>query len=201
MSVSVCAVTHSAEESTRRRLIRVARDRFAAEGYAATSLDAVAVAAGVTKGSLYHHFAGKADLFTAVFADEQAALTRVVAEAYGAESDPWEAARAGMRVFLDAHMDPGVRRITLVDAPSALGWHAVRKLDAPYGFALMRAALEALAATGRLRHQEIDALAHLLFGALCEAAMSIADADDPQAARRAMQRELEALLETIAPRG
>jgi hypothetical protein len=48
---------------------------------------------------------------------------------------------------------------------------------------------------------DLDALAHLLFGALCEAAMSVADAGDPRSARQEMQRELETLLETIAPRG
>jgi len=192
--------TASFDDSTLERLIRVARTRFAEEGFAATSLDTIAADAGVTKGSLYHHFSSKADLFGDVFEDEQAAITRHIAAASASQRDAWDAAYAGVRAFLDAHMDPGVQRITLVDAPSALGWEEMRKLREPYGLALIRAALEALAGTDRLRFRQIDALAHLLFGALCEAVLYIAAADDPGAARRKMERELRALLETIAPR-
>ena len=115
------ARNHAADSSTLERLIRVARARFAEDGFAATSLDTIVADAGVTKGSLYHHFDSKADLFSDVYEDEQAALTRRVAEAYGSKRDPWAAAYAGMSAFLDAHMDPGMLRITLVNAPSALG--------------------------------------------------------------------------------
>jgi AcrR family transcriptional regulator len=56
---------HSA--STRRALVDVAEGLFAEYGYAATSLDAIVAGAQVTKGALYHHFAGKRALFEAVF--------------------------------------------------------------------------------------------------------------------------------------
>jgi len=194
------AAAPGSEGSTLERLIAVARARFATDGYPATSLDTIAADAGVTKGSLYHHFDGKADLFSDVFEDEQAALSRRIAEASAREDDPWDAAHAGLRAFLDTYMDPGVQQITLVDAPSALGWEQLRALREPYGLAVMKAALEALAADGRLRFHTIESLAHLLFGALCEAALYIAAAEDRQAARDEMERELERLLETIAPR-
>ena len=46
-------------EATTVALVEAARDLFAKDGFAATSLDAVVAKAGVTKGALYHHFSGK----------------------------------------------------------------------------------------------------------------------------------------------
>ena len=52
---------------TRAELIAVAERRFSADGYHATSLDAVADEAGFTKGAVYSNFASKEDLFFAVY--------------------------------------------------------------------------------------------------------------------------------------
>src|SRR5512140_1568060 len=49
-------------EDSRRDLMNVAIDCFAKHGYAATSIDRIAKAAGVTKGALYYHFKDKEQL-------------------------------------------------------------------------------------------------------------------------------------------
>jgi len=183
--------------ATVERLIAAAREHFAEDGFAATSLDAVVERAGVTKGALYHHFSGKADLFGDVFEDEQAKLAGRVARASAEHEDPWDAATAGLHAFLDACLDPGVQRIVLIDAPSALGVPAMRDLEAPYGLALIREALRRVRAAGDLPDADESALAHLLFGATCEAAMYIARAEDPRAARDEMEGELRTLLENL----
>jgi AcrR family transcriptional regulator len=54
------------QAQTRERLIAVAREMFLADGYAATSLDKVAVRAGFSKGAVYSNFAGKEQLCMAV---------------------------------------------------------------------------------------------------------------------------------------
>lgn len=46
----------------RTRLLDAARDAFRRDGYAATSLDDLCRAAGVTKGAFFHHFRSKEDL-------------------------------------------------------------------------------------------------------------------------------------------
>lgn len=55
---------------TQSAIIRAAATIFAERGYARTTLDAVAVEAGVTKGALYFHFASKHDLANALIAEE-----------------------------------------------------------------------------------------------------------------------------------
>ena len=55
-----------ADPDLRQRLIAAATEAFAASGYAGATLDDIAARAGVTKGGLYFHFAGKEELFFAV---------------------------------------------------------------------------------------------------------------------------------------
>jgi AcrR family transcriptional regulator len=185
-------------EPTFDRLLHAARDRFSRDGFAATSLDAVAAAGGVTKGSLYHHFSGKADLFEAVFEEEARSLTEQVAQLVAKERDPWKGALAGIRAFLEGAQDPAVQRIMFLDAPSVLGWARVREVDAQYGLALVRLALERLIAAGRIRRQDVEILSHLLFAALLEGAQLIAQAEDQAATRRKVEREMRQFLDALA---
>jgi AcrR family transcriptional regulator len=52
---------------TRQLLLRVARERFIADGYAATTNRAIAEAAGITPGAIYHYVSSKAELYAAVY--------------------------------------------------------------------------------------------------------------------------------------
>jgi AcrR family transcriptional regulator len=54
---------------TRELLLQTAREIFLARGYAATTLDHIADAAGLTKGAVYSNFSSKDDLFLAIFAE------------------------------------------------------------------------------------------------------------------------------------
>ncbi len=68
MSVSDSPAVSRAERQaqTRESLIETARDMFLADGYAATSLDRVALKAGFSKGAVYSNFGGKEELCMAV---------------------------------------------------------------------------------------------------------------------------------------
>ncbi len=61
-------VRRTKEESleTRAAIIAAARDVFLTNGVTRTSLEQIAVAAGVTRGAIYWHFADKAELFFAM---------------------------------------------------------------------------------------------------------------------------------------
>jgi AcrR family transcriptional regulator len=179
------------------RLLAAGAEHFARDGFAGTSLDAVAATAGVTKGSLYHHFRGKRDLFEAVFEQLAARLSEEVAAAALAKRDPWQVAYTGLGAFLEGSQDPGVQRIMLLDGPSVLGWERVRELEAPYGLALIRSVIDLLRDAGQIGRHDPDVLSHLWFGAITEGALLIARADDPAAARRKVDRELRALLDGL----
>ena len=180
-------------------LLDVGRRLFAERGYAGAGTEEIVRHAGVTRGALYYHYRDKQDLFRAVVEDLQQELMQRVQAAAGAEADPWERLRAGMHAFLDACREPAVRRIVLVDAPAVLGWAAWRELDARYGFGLLRAALQGLLDAGLLEPQPVEPLAHVLLGALSEAGLVIAQAEDVQAARAAVGASLDRLLRGLRP--
>lgn len=58
--------TKAEAEQTRQSLLSTARQLFAQQGVAKTSLDQIAQAAGLTRGAVYWHFANKAELFHAL---------------------------------------------------------------------------------------------------------------------------------------
>jgi AcrR family transcriptional regulator len=181
-------------EATRRALVESARNLFASEGYPDTQLEDVVRSAGVTKGALYHHFQGKADLFRAVFEHEQRQLAKRVSDAYRRQRDPWKGFFAGCRALLEAQLDPGVQRVTLLDAPSVLGWEQMREIGSKYCLQLVKKGLEEAIAAGQIASRPIEPIAHLVFGAVCEGAMMVARADDQRAAAKRVLTELSTLL-------
>jgi AcrR family transcriptional regulator len=82
------AAAESAE--TRARILRAAREHFAAGGYRRTSNQAIAAAAGVTPTALYHYFASKADLFAAAHEAALAVLLDAYRAAAAGSSEPVE---------------------------------------------------------------------------------------------------------------
>ncbi|QZT64565.1 TetR/AcrR family transcriptional regulator [Mycolicibacterium austroafricanum] len=180
--------------ATTAALLDAARELFAAHGYETTSLAAVAARAEVTKGAVYHHFDGKRQLFEAVFVTEVDRMAVPLVAAYRGAEDPWQGFAAACRAFLTECLDPGVQRIVLRDAPAALGWEQVRRLEAPL-LEMMETAIAAACDAGRIPPRPPALLARFLFGALCETAMVIARADDPGAAHRAAVAEVDRILD------
>lgn len=184
-------------EATTGALVDAARELFARDGYDATSLDAVAARAGVTKGAVYHHFARKRQLFEAVFSREIEHMTVPLAAAYSRKKDPWDAFNAASRAFLDECLDPGLQRIVLLDAPAAIGWEGIRRLEAPL-LEMMELAISRAVDAGRIASRPPGPLAHFLFGATCEVAMIVARADDQKAAQRQAVAEIGRVLDSLA---
>jgi AcrR family transcriptional regulator len=184
-------------EATTTALVDAARELFAHDGYDATSLDALAARAGVTKGAVYHHFEGKRQLFEAVFTGEVERIARPLAKAYGRKNDPWDAFQAGCRAFLDECLDPGLQRIVLLDASAAIGWEQIRHLESPL-LEMMELGIFRAAEAGRIARRRPGPLAHFLYGAPCETAMIVARADDQKAAHRDAIAEIARVLDGLA---
>jgi AcrR family transcriptional regulator len=184
-------------EPTRAELTRVARELFAERGYAGIGTEEIVARAGVTRGALYHHFTDKKDLFRAVHEELEQELVAAIGEQIAGIEDPWELIVTGVRAFLDATTDPALRQIALIDAPAVLGWEEWREIDARYGLGLVSFALRNAMDRGLFREQEVTPLAHLLIGAMTEAAMMVANATDPAVARREAEPALLALVEGL----
>ncbi|MFI7277853.1 TetR/AcrR family transcriptional regulator [Streptomyces sp. NPDC049879] len=183
-------------ERTRRVLLREGRRLFADHGYAAVSLAQITEAAGVTKGALYHHFAGKAELFHAVLTAVQDEVGRRVAAVADQHADPWDRLVAGSEEFLAATTDPDTQRIMLVDGPAVLGWNEWRAMDQAASARHLHDALAALMDGGAIPRQPVAPLVHLLSGAMNEAALWLAASagpDDLADTTAALRRLLGAL--------
>jgi AcrR family transcriptional regulator len=185
-------------EATTAALIAAARDLFAERGYASVGTEEIVQRAGVTRGALYHHFrGGKEELFRAVLVQISAETMQHVVQAAAATDDPWEELVLGSEAFLDACMTPEVQRIMLVDGPSVLGWDVWRAIDTDHGLGLLEAAVRNAMDAGRLQPGSPSAVAHVLAGALDEAGMVVARAEDPAAARADMGLTVRRLLEGL----
>jgi len=167
-------------EQTRAAVVEAAVSLFAADGYAATTIDAVAAEARVAKGGVYHHFANKAELFEAAFiAMEERLLARVTA-AINDATDTEQMVISGIDVFLAECCRPDFRQIALLDAPAALGWARWKQIDEQFFLGLMKGGLEDLASTERYDIPDIDLTARVLLAALTEAGLAAATAARPR---------------------
>jgi AcrR family transcriptional regulator len=184
-----------AVDATRAALLDSAEALFAQKGFAATSLDEVAAAARVTKGALYHHFrGGKLALFEAVFEQVDRRLAERIAAAIPPDATLWQLVENGVDAYLEACTDPVVRRIMFQEGPVALGWKRWRELDGCASRELLSLAVTGLLEAGEIRPQPAELLVRLLFTTLGEAGMSVAEAEDQQAAQAEARDLLIALI-------
>jgi AcrR family transcriptional regulator len=187
--------------STRAALIETARGLFAERGYANVPADEIVSAAGVTRGALYHHFADKQALFLEVFEELETELSAEVKAAVDAAPDHWTGMVAALSRFLDACQRPEVVRIALTDAPAVLGWQRWREVEARHGLGLITEQLDVAVTNGLLVAAPVPALAQLVLSAVIEAALLIAHAADPAAARAEAEQALLVLLSGLTKPG
>ncbi|HEV2362792.1 MAG TPA: TetR/AcrR family transcriptional regulator [Caulobacteraceae bacterium] len=186
-------------EATRGAILVAAERLFGQTGFAGVSVDDIAAAAGVAKGAVYHHFASKEALFEAVFERAAAELQQRVHAAAAGSGDFLRRLSASARAYFEACAADPFERIILKDGPAVLGWDRWRQIDERYFLAMLPAGLEAAMAAGQIRRQPAPPLARLLIGALTEAAVACAAADDPAGAGRELARALDSLLEGLRP--
>ena len=68
--------TVSEAQATRQHVLSAAVEVFGTRGYPSATLDEIATRAGVTRGAVYHHFGGKAELYDVVLRDEADSVLR-----------------------------------------------------------------------------------------------------------------------------
>jgi AcrR family transcriptional regulator len=183
--------------------------RYPEHGYTQAPIEELVRACGLTRGALYHHFGSKQGLFLAVVRqlDEELLARITAAEADTAQLDPIEQFLRACRAYLEATLDPGVRRILLLDAPAVLATledvdvdvdvdgdvdAASAALDAT--IAPLRDGLTELAAHGLLREVDLEIAARMLGGALFEAAIWAGGAARPRKALDAAMHTLTLIM-------
>jgi AcrR family transcriptional regulator len=170
----------SQSAATKRAVIEAASALFVERGYENTSVNDIVARSGVSVGSIYHQFGGKAEVFLVLA--EQVLNTHAAASVQGmrrareaGETDPVEIYVAGAREWLiDTWRRRDLARITLGD-------------DAPPGYSTMRRKADAKS----LHSAEglpigdpplADSAAHAVTGLMHSAAMQIIDVQDEETA-------------------
>ncbi|KZB61954.1 TetR family transcriptional regulator [Thalassospira lucentensis] len=168
-------------EENREKLISAGRKAFGSQGFAASSMDEMTASVGLTRGALYHNFGDKKGLLAAVVARVDGEMVARAQAASANAGDEWEQLLAEGAAYIAMALDPEVRRIVLLDGPAFLG--------DPSHWPSQNACLEAtkqvvgkLIADGVMKPVDIDAAARLLCGAALNAALWVADSDDPKSA-------------------
>jgi AcrR family transcriptional regulator len=177
-------------------LVDSALELFTERGYAATSLDEVAKRARVTKGALYHHFAGKQALFEAVFdVVENTTMSRLAKIVVNREGSVWDSVMEGLRQYMKVCLEPSYQRIVIHEGPVVMGWERWRECDDRYSFGVVRAGVALLVESGEIDDLPVDTTSRLLFGALWSGATLIAGSADPQRTSEEVFDTLVRLLE------
>lgn len=200
-----------------------ARGEFGSRGYADTSVDDIVARAGVTKGAFYHHFEGKKEIFVEVFEEVEREVSRAAFVVHlehrpfqppegrspqersrailrfvgQTNEEVWQLLRERCRRYLELHTDPQVKQIALVDARWVLPWSEWQTIKEEQGVVLLRADLRRTSQRGLLKPLPLPTLALLLQGALNEACMVVAAAEDPEATLEEAMVVIEAFLEGL----
>lgn len=186
--------TKEASEATAATILAIARRLYTEHGYAAVSLEQIAAEAGVTRGAVYHHYGNRLGLFTAVHTEVAASIEEAILRATGGTHDTWRSLELGSQAFLRASVADDARQIMLLDGPAVLGWAQWRQADAAHSARQLDDVLQQLADEGTIAVASVPAASALLSGAMNEAALWIAEANDRETALAEAWQTLALLL-------
>jgi AcrR family transcriptional regulator len=178
-------------------ILASARTLFRTRGFESTSIDDIAEGAGVAKGAVYHHFDSKEAIFTRVLEMVQAEIQQTPLPPVSATSDLADRIAAGVEHYLLTASEPRFRRILLIDGPAVIGWRHWREIDDRYFGAGARMANTALLGPNASK-AEVEALTHLIMGAVMEAALVCATSTDVKQTARELSGTLRRLLKGLS---
>ena len=165
-------------EETRAKLIEAARKAFASKGYAASSMDDLTAAAGLTRGALYHNFGDKKGLLQAVIDQIDTEMLERTRAASSRAETLWLGFMTEGVAYIEMALEPEIQRIMLLDGPAVLGdpsqW--------PNQTACLRTTtqiIQQLIDNGTVKPVDPEAAARLINGAALNAALWVAAAKDP----------------------
>ncbi|WP_216214271.1 TetR/AcrR family transcriptional regulator [Amycolatopsis aidingensis] len=179
-------------EATRAALLDAATELFAERGFAGTTLEGVASVARVTRGAVYHHFAGKTALFEAVLERMELGVIEKVTESAERAEDPLAGALAALDTFLRECCDPLYTRLAWQEGPVALGWNRWVELEEYYAYGITERLVRGLVEAGYIRDVPLGTTARFAFSLLGAAGRELMEADEADKTR--VKNECGALL-------
>jgi len=130
------------EPSSREKILEVAEARFAQRGFAGVGMREVAVAAGLGKSSLFHHFPTKAELYVAVIERVIAGIEAHVLPALAKGGEAVAQTERAVDALIDALAEhPTTARLLL---RSLVEDDAFAAAEPPPGLAAVEARIQAL---------------------------------------------------------
>lgn len=176
-------------ERTRAHLINIATDCFAEHGYAQTSTTMVVKKAESSRGSLYHHFTDKKDLFKAVY---DALYQKIADEIKNYPYDgklPIHDLIEGCIAYLEIFTDHIFVQIILLDAPYVLGADYCRSKDHQTAYKALYEGVK----EGQKDPSRAIYIADFLSGALDSFALKIASSSDRKKAYKEYSKSFKEL--------
>jgi AcrR family transcriptional regulator len=188
--------------ATQQALQAAARRLWGARGYAEVGTPEIAETAGVTRGAIYHQYADKTALFAAVLeaveAEVKERLETIVVAAQ--PRTPAEALRIAADAWLDIASEPDIRQLVLLDAPNVLGWNRFREISQRYAYGMTEQLLIAAIEAGEIQPLPVRTLVTVMIGALDEAAMCLAGAEDPVQENANVRAVIHSLIDGLLTR-
>ena len=175
-------------------IVSAAGELFTARGFAATSIDDIARRAGVAKGAVYHHFESKEQIFQRVFEEMTGALAAEVAVSAAVGASILERFERGTLKYLNSIAGKKFRQVILIDGPAVLGWEKWREIDARYFGGAMKPPMKRRTGHARISEREMEAIGHLIAGAVSEAALVCASSEHRVRAARDFTLALHKML-------
>lgn len=200
MAVETLKTRGRPSQGAREAVIEAARDLFVERDYNHVSIEEILERSGVSRGALYHHFPTKLDLFVAVYKASETRVIEQIASRISSASTPLEALIDGARAYLRlSETDEEFRRIGLTQSRAVLGWEGWRAAASELGIAVVLALVSAAIEAGELPPHDPETIAQVMLGALIEAAMLVAMAENRGTARERSESVIVDLLEGLRP--
>lgn len=180
-------------QETRARILATALELFGTHGYAAVTIDDIALGAGVTKGAVYYWFADKDDVGRELQHELYERLSATSLRALDPAADAVSNMRRAFEAYLAELGDLGVARFFLRDAWVIPALDEAGRRDHEDAIGLVRGVLASAIDRGEIVALDPDALARVLMGAWAEATLHVLRSGEREGASAVIDHLLESL--------
>lgn len=186
-------------EETHKVFLAIARQEFTNHGYADASTSRIVQESGMARGSLYYHFGDKNGLFKAVYEEMMFEGLNVISNAIDTAPTKWDAIKNGSQAFLDLCLNEEYRKITLIEAQSAITFKERYQIHEKTILTKLRQLLPELLEKGYFSGHTEETIPIFILGMLSEIGRTMDSAQDIIATRKLFGDAFDATLKMMEP--